>query len=58
LVVPVPLPVEEGSQDRGQLPSVGIEAGGGVLMDGGQQHRVLGDEPVQCPQVLRPRSGR
>ena len=46
-VVPVPPPVEEVVEGPGQLPGVGVEAGGGGVVDGGEQHRVLGGEPGQ-----------
>src|SRR5262249_11421087 len=45
VVVPVPPPVEEGPQGPGQLPGVGVEAGGGGVVDGGQQHGTLRGEP-------------
>ena len=46
-VVPVPAPVEEGVEGPGQLPGVGVEPGGGGVLDGGEQHAVLGGEPGQ-----------
>ena len=52
-VVPVPAPVEEVGEGPGQLPGVGVEPGAGGVVDGGQQHRVLGGEPGQ--RLLRGR---
>jgi hypothetical protein len=47
LIVPMPSPVEEGPQGPGQLPGVGVHAGGRGVVDGGQQRGMLGGEPVQ-----------
>ena len=52
LVVPVAPPVEVVVEGPGQLPGVGVEPGGGGLVDGGQQHGMFRGEPGQGPLMV------
>ena len=51
-VVPVSPPVEEEPQRPGQLPGVRVEAGRSGVLDGGDQYRVFGGEPVEGPLTV------
>jgi hypothetical protein len=51
-VVPEPPAVQEGPEGPRELPDVGVEPGGGCVVDGGEQHVVLGDEPLHGLTVV------
>src|SRR5688572_22253455 len=50
-IMPVAAPVEEISDGAGQLPGMGIGPNAGGMLDGDQQHGVLGGEPLHGPSV-------